>query len=587
MLKTKLIPTPLIDHHEREPITIAADARQAQLARFRSRPIWMMLKFTREMLWLRLTRRYTREARAQRLREVFEQMGGLWIKVGQLLSLRADLLDEATCQELSQLQYRAIGFPPEVARAIIEEDLGQPLGDIFTEFEMAPLAAASICQVHKAVLRHTGTSVVVKVQRPEVAQSFQRDMRLVRRLINTLVSFNVAPHLRWRDFLWELEQIMLEELDYRYEASHLRRMKASLRGHRVYVPKVYRRLCSPRVLVMEFVPGVLMSDYITVRNHDPARLSIWLETNNIKPTKVATRLFCSTLRQLLEDNLFHADLHPGNILLLKNSRVALIDLGTIGTVEQEFLRTYRLSLNALANRDFSRAADYSLHYAPEVPANVRRLREDLVRCYRLWEAKTHLRNLDYHQKSLGSVGTESGQVLMTYKVPVNWALLKISRTMTTLDASLSYLMPSASYTRLFKTYLRQARRRQFQGGIIRKAGDSIREMIGAMDEYGALLSPTIREQTLMLKSMTARANRFTREVYRTMSWLLTIGLLIAVWLWFYQHHLDGLAQYLPGEMIDLANDIPHIDHPWWMVIIGIGLLLLRMFHRLARKADQG
>ncbi|MCB1822390.1 MAG: AarF/ABC1/UbiB kinase family protein, partial [Candidatus Competibacteraceae bacterium] len=484
MLKTKLIPTPLLDHHEREPITIAADARQAQLARFRSRPIRVMLGFMLEMLWLRLTGRRTPEMHARRLREVFEQMGGLWIKVGQLLSLRADLLDEATCRELSQLQYRAVGFPPEVARAIIEKDLDQPLGDVFTEFELTPLAAASICQVHKAVLRHTRTSVVVKVQRPEVTQSFLRDMRLVRRLINMLIGFNVAPHLRWRDFLWELEQIMLEELDYRYEASHLRRMKASLRGHRVYVPKVYRRLCSPRVLVMEFVAGVLMSDYITVRNHDPARLSIWLETNNVKPTKVATRLFCSTLRQLLEDNLFHADLHPGNILLLKNSRVALIDLGTIGTVEQEFLRTYRLSLNALANRDFSRAADYSLHYAPEVPTDVRRLREDLVRCYRLWEAKTHLRNLDYHQKSLGSVGTESGQVLMTYKVPVNWALLKISRTMTTLDASLSYLMPSASYTRLFKSYLRQARRRQLQGGIMRRAGDSVREMIGAMDEYG-------------------------------------------------------------------------------------------------------
>jgi ubiquinone biosynthesis protein len=201
---------------------------------------------------------------------------------------------------------------------------------------------------------------------------------------------------------------MLEELDYRYEAAHLRRMKASLRRHRIYVPKPYVDYCTPRVLVMEFVPGVLMSDYIAMRKHDPARLVTWQEANNVDPEKVARRLFCSTLRQLLEDNLFHADLHPGNILLLKNSRVALIDLGTVGTVEQEFLRTYRLSLNALVARDFARAADYTLHYAPEAPTNVLRLREDLVRCYRLWEAKTHLRNLDYHQKSLGSVGTESG-----------------------------------------------------------------------------------------------------------------------------------------------------------------------------------
>jgi len=585
MLKAKLIPTPLIEHHERESITIETRLRPVRFQSIRVAGRFLHLWGT--LFWLRLTGRYHPEICAQRLRQLFEELGGLWVKVGQLLSLRADILDEAICRELSRLQYRAIGFPPQTARAIIEADLGQPLDAVFTEFEMAPLAAASICQVHKAVLRYTETPVVVKVQRPEAAQSFQRDMALVRFLIRRLIGFGVAPHLRWRDFLWELEQIMLEELDYRYEASHLRRMKASLHGHRVYVPKVYQQLCTPRVLVMEFIAGVLMSDYITVRHHDPARLIAWLEANNVKPAKVASRLFCSTLRQLLEDNLFHADLHPGNILLLKNSRIALIDLGTVGTVEQEFLRTYRLSLNALVSRDFARAADYTLHYAPETPTNIMRLREDLIRCYRLWEAKTHLRSMDYHQKSLGSVGTESGQVLMAYKVPVNWALLKISRTMTTLDASLSHLMPSASYTRLFKTYLRQAQKRQLQGGMARRVKDSIREMLGVVDEYGALLSPTIRQQTLLLKSISSRTSRFTREVYRTMFWLLALWMTVATWFLLYQHYLHDINQkYMPKSLVDLADNVPHIDHPWWVLILGITWLLLRMFRRLARKADQ-
>ncbi|MDQ5908361.1 MAG: ubiquinone biosynthesis protein [Pseudomonadota bacterium] len=584
MLKAKLIPAPLIEHHEREPLTIE---NRPQPSRFRSsRVVWRFLHFWLTLQGLRLTRRYSLETRAERLRQLFEDLGGLWVKVGQLLSLRADILDPVMCRELSRLQYRAIGFPPETARAIIEADLGKPLGAVFSEFEMAPLAAASICQVHKAVLRYRDIPVVVKVQRPEAGESFKRDMALVRWLINRLIGFGVTPHMRWRDFLWELEQIMLEELDYRYEAAHLRRMRASLRRHQVYVPKAYVDHCTPRILVMEFVPGVLMSDYISVSQHDPTRLMTWEKANNVNPEKVAKRLFCSTLRQLLEDNLFHADLHPGNILLLKNSRVALIDLGTVGTVEQEFLRTYRLSLSALVARDFARAADYTLHYAPEAPTNVLRLREDLIRCYRLWEAKTHLRNLDYHQKSLGSAGTESGQVLMAYKVPVNWALLKISRTMTTLDASLSYLMPSASYTRLFKTYLRQAQKRQMKGGIVNRAKDSLREMLGAADEYGALLSPAIRQQTLVLKSMGTRANRFVRVVYRYLTYLAGGSTIIVGWLGLYQSSLESFDDYMPRIVLEHAAHVPRIPDGWWLLLFLGGVLVTRMFRRLTREADQ-
>jgi ubiquinone biosynthesis protein len=582
MLKARLIPTPLIEDREREPIVIE---QRSPPARLRSlRVVGRFLSYWLSLLWLRLTGRYSPDVRAVRLREVFEDLGGLWMKVGQLLSLRSDLFDAAICRELSRLQYRAVGFPPETARAIIEEDLGKPLGEVFSTFEMAPIAAASICQVHRAVLRYREVTVVVKVQRPDVDASFKRDMSLVRFVINRLIGFNVIPHMRWRDFLWELEEIMREEVDYRYEASNLRRMKSSLRRHKVYVPKAYLDLCTRRVLVMEYVSGVLMSDYIDKRKHDPARLIAWQEENDVNPKKVAKRLFCSTLRQLLEDNMFHADLHPGNILLLRESRFALIDFGTIGTVEQGFLRTYRLSLSALASRDFARAADYTLHYGPEAPIHVRQVREDLIRRFRSWEAKTHLRNLEYHEKSLGSAGTETGQVLMKYRVPVNWALLKISRTMTTLDASLSYLMPTTSYTSLFKAYLRKAVRRQFRGGLAGQLKDGLRATIGMLDEYGALLSPAFREQTLLLKSVSARANRFVLVVYETLALLMTGVTILIAWLGLYQSRFYSFDPYLPEILIKHAVLVPPIPLGWWILMTLCAFLLTRMFRRLAREA---
>jgi ubiquinone biosynthesis protein len=430
-----------------------------------------------------------------------EELGGLWIKAGQLLSLRVDLFSEPVCQELSKLQYRAIGFPPELARTIIETELGCPLEQVFASFDDLPLAAASVSQVHWAVLRRKQVLVAVKVQRPNVQQIFQRDLVLLQWLVRLLIRLRVMPHMRLHDAMWELEQIVKEETDYRYEASNMRRMKKTLKSYKVYIPKVFTKHSTDKLLVMEYIDGALMSDFIAMQEQDPLRLATWLSTNNIEPKRVGTRLFLSTMRQVLEDNLFHADLHPGNIVLLRHSRIALIDLGTIGAVPRQVLHIYILGMSALATGDFERAVDYTLHLATHLPLlNLTELREQLVRSYREWEARTHLTQLPYHEKSLAAAGAASSKVLAAYKVQLSWAFMKIGRTWTTLDASLNYLIPNADYVKLFQKYHSEAERRaRTWANIYRRVRETTHAISDTLNEYNLLLAPVIRRQTLVFE----------------------------------------------------------------------------------------
>src|SRR4029077_16077874 len=181
-----------------------------------------------------------------------------------------------------------------------------------------------------------GKRLAVKIQRPHLSELLLQDMRVIRAGLALKRLLPLLSYFRWAEFLWELDQILREEIDYRVEEQSLRRMRRTLGMHGIRVPRVKRSLSTQRVLVMEYFDGVYMSEYIEAASGDAAGLRSWLYRNDIDPHKVARRLFLSFRRQLFEDNLFHGDLHPGNIMLLRGSEVALIDFGSVGRLEGEF-----------------------------------------------------------------------------------------------------------------------------------------------------------------------------------------------------------------------------------------------------------
>src|SRR5262249_54976209 len=206
----------------------------------------------------------------------------------------------------------------------------------------------------------------------------------------------LAPYLQWDTFAWELEQIVREEVDYRFEATNTRRMRRTLAPHGIYAPRVYDRYSTRRVLTTEFIHGALMADYITLAMVSPARAAAWCAENGIDAPRLARVLNHSLLRQIFEDNLFHGDLHPGNILLLRDNRIALLDFGTVSSTEREYLEQFRLASRAFATRNYAAAVDLTVRMCGIPPAiDLEPLRRDLMQAIHAWARGTDVTTLPY------------------------------------------------------------------------------------------------------------------------------------------------------------------------------------------------
>jgi ubiquinone biosynthesis protein len=323
MIKRKYKTTSLFEPAERPPLEIRAAGKPPKFRTFQ------IIRLFFKTLWRTRFGKANDYAKGVAWRSFFESMGGLWIKVGQLMAMRTDLFEKDFTRELANLHYRVHCFPYADVIMILEENLRKKMNLVFSEFEETPIAAASLAQVHKARLLHNGKLVAVKVQRPYAQEFLKMDMKIIRRLFNFFKRFEAFESVLLDEMFWELEIMLTEEIDFRYEAINLKEAKKRFKKYGIYVPGVYKSLSTDKVVVMEYIEGVTMSEYIAANRQDPARLNLWLKRNKIKPKKVGSFLLRNIWRQVLEDNYFHGDLQPGNIMLLAKSRVALIDLGTV------------------------------------------------------------------------------------------------------------------------------------------------------------------------------------------------------------------------------------------------------------------
>ncbi|MGL6344946.1 MAG: ABC1 kinase family protein [Waterburya sp.] len=249
-------------------------------------------------------------------------LGPTFIKIGQALSTRADLIPIEYIQEFSQLQDRVPPFSSDLAIAVIEKELGKPVTTLFAEFNPNAIAAASLGQVHKARL-HTGEDVVVKVQRPGLAKLFNLDFeilhRLVRwlnRLIKDLRKFNLEAIYR------EFFELLYLEIDYIHEGKNADRFRSNFKTYqRVAVPKVYWQYTTSKILTLEYLPGIKIDDRLT------------LEANKIDTQEVIKLGITCYLKQLLEDGFFQSDPHPGNMAVSPRGDIIFYDFGTMAEVK--------------------------------------------------------------------------------------------------------------------------------------------------------------------------------------------------------------------------------------------------------------
>jgi ubiquinone biosynthesis protein len=301
--------------------------------------------------------------RAERLRLALEELGPIFMKFGQMLSTRRDLLPRDIADELAKLQDRVPPFNAEIARAIVESSLGQPIASLFATFDTQPLAAATIAQVHAATLKD-GKEVVVKIVRPGIRAAIERDIEVMYTLAGLANRYwSQAKRLRPVELVREYEKTILDELDLMREAANAAQLRRNFAGSTLlYVPEVYWDVCRKNVMVMERVRGVLVNDIAELQRRG---------ANIQRLAENGVEIFFT---QAFRHNFFHADMHPGNIFVLlddpQHPRYAAVDFGIVGSLEPRDQHYLAENFIAFFNRDYRRIAQLHID-AGWIPAHVR------------------------------------------------------------------------------------------------------------------------------------------------------------------------------------------------------------------------
>ncbi len=278
----------------------------------------------------------------ERITLALQDLGPTFVKLGQILSTRSDLIPQALCDQFATLQDRVAPITFEQARAVLEASLGAPLDTVFDDFDPTPLASASIAQVHTAKLK-SGEDVVIKIQRPGIAASIESDLNIlywvakqVEATIPEAEAFNPTSIAR------EFERAIRKELDFQFEAANLERFDRNFSDWTtVYIPRVYKDHSSATVLVMERLRGVKITE-AAARGHE------------MEP--IARECIRMLLKQVFDDGLFHGDLHPGNLFVLDDGRIGLIDFGLVGRMTQRMKDQMADLLLAIVSGNFEGVA---------------------------------------------------------------------------------------------------------------------------------------------------------------------------------------------------------------------------------------
>lgn len=367
-----------------------------------------------------------------RIRRALEELGPTFIKMGQIASTRADLVPPEILRELQKLQDRVPPVPFAEIEAVLKSELGPDRYAAFASIETEPLATASIGQVHAARLQ-SGEEVVIKVQRPNVHQVITDDLSILRGL--AALASKHSPLAQWYDFRQAAEDIaltLLRELDYLREASHAQRLRQARQQH-IYVPRVYWEYTTSRVLTMERLHGQKLSSEDGLNLDVPARKT------------VARQLVEGILEQILIHGFFHADPHPGNIMVLHDGRIGLLDFGIMGRLD-ETTRRYLAEgvLHLLRGNDQGLLRTIKHLLNPPESTDWTALRNDLE------DLRERFYRRPFRQLELSGTVQEFFALLRRHHLRIPAGLTLVGKTLITLEGVALELDPDLSITELAK-----------------------------------------------------------------------------------------------------------------------------------------
>jgi ubiquinone biosynthesis protein len=413
----------------------------------------------------------------ERVRLAIQELGPTFIKMGQMLSTRPDMVPPDIIKELEKLQDRIPPFPSQIAKKTVEEELNRPLEEVFSSFDEEPIAAASLSQVHRAKLKK-GQEVVAKIRRPDIVETIEADMSIMRWLAG-IVERRVAEarFLNVVGLVDELHSDIKKELDFRTEANNLVRFAHNFRGSReLKVPRVYEELCTPKLLVLEYIEGINISKIQRLID----------EGYDVK--LIASRLSDILFESVLEHGFFHADPHPGNVFVMPNNVICLLDFGMMGTLSQVEKADVASIVTGIATRDEKLTTRALLDLATR--------RDRLDEQQFQMDVSRHLQRYAYvplNRLRLGEMLQDELRLITTHHLRFPTNLVWVTKAIATVENITSRLDPRINMIEYIKPFAEGMLRHRFNPKKeIRELGSAALEFLDLLKDLPYELRSAIR-----------------------------------------------------------------------------------------------
>ncbi len=392
-------------------------------------------KRLREILGVLKKHHLSQGVTPEKLREILEDLGPTYVKLGQIMSMRSDMLPEKYCRELTRLRTDVRPLPFEDILQIIEKELGRPIARIFREVNPQPLGSASIAQVHAAILLN-GRKVVIKVQRPAIHEIMENDIRLMKRASGLLKLTSVGNLIDFPTIIDELWKTSQEEMNFKQEAKNCDLFFENQKDI-VYVtsPQVIHELTTPRLLVMSYIDGIQIDhvDELTKLGYDMKEIGEKTAAN-----------YC---KQILDDGFFHADPHPGN-LWISGGQIAWLDLGMTGRLSPRNKMLIQKAVYALLQNDIYGVKNVLLSMG-EAKARIDHAElytdiDDIVSKYM---------NMGFGEMRLGELIEKLLDLVKKHHIAINTDITMLARSMITIEGTLSACAPQVNLMQILTSYV--------------------------------------------------------------------------------------------------------------------------------------
>lgn len=499
--------------------------------------------------------------RALRLRNALEDLGPVFVKLGQLLSTRRDMLPEDIADEFAQLQDNVPPFPGAEARRIVERELGRPINDSFQEFNETPLASASIAQVHAATLKD-GRQMIVKVVRPGIEKIIQRDLGLMDFLARQAERYSEdGRRMRPTNVVSELHKTLMNELDLMREAANASQLRRNFeQSDTLYVPAVEWPLTTGKVMVMERITGISVSDSAGLR---AAGIDLkWL-------AEAGVEIFFT---QVFRDSYFHADMHPGNIFVRKPEpgkppRVMLVDFGIMSSLSEFDQRYLAENFLAFLNRDYQRVAVLHVESGWVPPGTRIDEFEFAIRtvCEPLFDRALH-------DISFGMLLLRLFQTARQFGMEIMPQLLLLQKTLVNIEGVGRQLYPELDIWRTARPLMEHwMKERVGLRGLLKSTRENLPRWLDRLPELPGKaidLIERLRDGRIQVKSTSEDTEQLRREVHQTGQRIVLaiIGsafILCAAVI----YGLDGYSPMMLGG-------VPWLT--WFLGSLGLGLLVFSL-----------